>query len=133
MNELTISKLQTILPKPDEIKRQNADSAASPFSDYIKQSLEDVNSRMLDADHAIDDLVTGKNQDIHNTMISMQKAEISFELVMQIRNKIISAYDEVRKDVDLISIELSWFGIFAWLETDNDQYCQYSTVEYKPR
>jgi flagellar hook-basal body complex protein FliE len=52
---------------------------------------------MLEADQAIDDLVTGKNQDIHRTMISMQKAEVSFELVMQIRNKVIAAYDEIRK------------------------------------
>ena len=98
MNDLTISHLQSILPKAEEMKPQTADdSSASPFRDYIKQSLNEVNNRMLDADQAIDDLVTGKNQDIHQTMISMQKAEVSFELVMQIRNKIISAYDEIRK------------------------------------
>ena len=97
MNDLTISNLQSILPKADEVKNQTPDAASSPFGDYIKQSLQDVNSRMLEADQAIDDLVTGKNQDIHNTMISMQKADISFELVMQIRNKIVAAYDEIRK------------------------------------
>jgi flagellar hook-basal body complex protein FliE len=97
MNDLTISNSQTILPKPDGSKQQVVDTSATPFSDYVQQSLEDVNRRMLDADQAIDDLVTGKNQDIHNTMISMQKADVSFELVMQIRNKIISAYDEIRK------------------------------------
>ena len=97
MNDLTVSSLQSILPKPDEARLKTVETAGSPFSDYIRQSLEDVNSRMLDADQAIDDLVTGKNQDIHNTMISMQKADISFELVMQIRNKIVAAYDEIRK------------------------------------
>jgi flagellar hook-basal body complex protein FliE len=51
----------------------------------------------LDADQAVRDLATGKNQDIHNTMIAMKKAEISFELVMQIRNKLMSAYDEIRR------------------------------------
>lgn len=97
MNDLTISNSQTILPKPDGCKQQAVDTSATPFSDYVQQSLEDVNRQMVDADQAIDDLVTGKNQDIHNTMISMQKADISLELVMQIRNKIISAYDEIRK------------------------------------
>jgi flagellar hook-basal body complex protein FliE len=98
MNDLTISKLQSILPKTVEPKQQTLDTAsASPFSDYVKQSLNEVNHRMLEADQAIDDLVTGKNQDIHRTMISMQKAEVSFELVMQIRNKVIAAYDEIRK------------------------------------
>lgn len=97
MNDLTISNLQTILPEIDVTKKQTPEADASPFSDYVKQSLADVNRQMLNADQAIDDLVTGKNQDIHNTMISMQKAEISFEMVMQIRNKLMSAYDEIRK------------------------------------
>lgn len=97
MNDLTISNLQPIMPKSDDLKKPSWDTAASPFSDYVKQSLSDVNGQMLEADQAIDDLVTGNNQDIHNTMIAMQKAETSFELIMQIRNKIIAAYDEIRK------------------------------------
>ena len=59
--------------------------------------MNEVNQKMLDADQSIEDFVTGKNQDIHHTMISMQKAEVSFELVFQLRNKIIAAYDEIRK------------------------------------
>ncbi len=97
MNDLTISSLQNILPEADASKKMEAEKSSSPFSDYVKQSLADVNRQMLDADQAIDDLATGKNQDIHNTMISMQKAEISFELVMQIRNKLMAAYDEIRR------------------------------------
>ena len=98
MNDLTLSRLQSILPRTDELNQPAADNeSGTPFSDYVKESLADVNRRMLAADEAIDDLVTGKNQDIHHTMISMQKAEVSFELVMQVRNKIIAAYDEIRK------------------------------------
>ena len=98
MNDLSITKLQSILPKVGEPRQASVkDQQDASFSDYIKQSLDDVNNKMLQADQAIDDLVTGKNQDIHNTMIAMQKAEISFEVVMQIRNKIVAAYDEIRK------------------------------------
>lgn len=106
MNDISISKFQSILPKVDDPHRisfndssndLSNDSSESSFGDYIKRSLNDVNNKMLKADQAIDDLVTGKNQDIHNTMIAMQKAEVSFEVVMQIRNKIIAAYDEIRK------------------------------------
>lgn len=98
MNDLTISKLQSLLPQSDAVKQQTPDDAsATPFSDYVRQSLNEVNGQMLEADQAIEDFVTGKNQDIHQTMLSMQKAEVSFELVMQIRNKIITAYDEIRK------------------------------------
>ena len=97
MNDLTISNLQTILPEMGASKTQATEASPSPFSDYVKRSLEDVNRQMVNADQAIDDMATGKNQDIHNTMISMQKAEISFELVMQIRNKLVAAYDEIRR------------------------------------
>lgn len=97
MSDLTISNLQTILPEMDATKKQVLEESASPFSDYVKRSLTEVNGQMLNADQAINDLATGKNQDIHNTMISMQKAEISFELVLQIRNKLMAAYDEIRR------------------------------------
>jgi flagellar hook-basal body complex protein FliE len=97
MNDLTISRLESILPANEKLRQADADASSAPFSDYVKQSLADVNRKMVDADQAIDDLTTGANPDIHNTMIAMQKAEISFELVMQVRNKIISAYDEIRR------------------------------------
>jgi flagellar hook-basal body complex protein FliE len=97
MSDLTIANLQTILPEMDGPIRQTSETSPSPFSDYVKRSLTEVNGQMLDADQAIKDLATGKNQDIHNTMIAMQKAEISFELVLQIRNKLMSAFDEIRR------------------------------------
>jgi flagellar hook-basal body complex protein FliE len=97
MKDLTISNLQSILPEAGPGPKKSAETSSAPFSDYVKRSLEDVNRQLLQADQKIDDLVTGKNQDISNTMISMQKAEISFQLVMNIRNKLISAYDEIKR------------------------------------
>ena len=97
MNDLTISNLQTILPEMDVPKKQSPEASSSPFSDFVERSLTEVNGQMLNADRAINDLATGKNQDIHNTMIAMQKAEISFELVLQIRNKLMTAFDEIRR------------------------------------
>lgn len=98
MNDLSISNLQSILPKLEPISSDQTKAVSSTsFSSYVKKMLKDTNQQMLDADQAIEDLATGRNPDIHNTMITMKKAEISFELVMQIRNKLVSAYDEIRK------------------------------------
>ena len=97
MNDLTISNLQPLLPQASVPVKTPAETETPSFSDFVQRSLDDVNRQMLGADQAIDDLATGKNQDIHNTMIAMQKAEISFELVLQIRNKLISAYDDIRR------------------------------------
>jgi flagellar hook-basal body complex protein FliE len=51
----------------------------------------------VEADQQIEALSKGEQKDIHQTMISMEKAAISFELMMQVRNKIIEAYDEIRR------------------------------------
>ena len=49
------------------------------------------NNRQIEA------LSKGEQKDIHQTMIAMEKASLSFELMMQIRNKAIAAYDEIRR------------------------------------
>jgi len=97
MNDLSISNLQSILPQLDNASNTQVAGNTASFGNYVKRMLKETNDQKLDADKAIEDLVTGENQDVHNTMIAMQKAEISFELIMQIRNKLISAYDEIRK------------------------------------
>ncbi|MDL2274885.1 flagellar hook-basal body complex protein FliE [Desulfosarcina sp. OttesenSCG-928-G10] len=99
MSDLSVSPIQSLMPK-FELLGNTATTAASsstPFSAYVKEAFKETNQKMLDADQAIEDLVTGRNPDIHGTMIAMQKAEISFELILQIRNKLISAYDEINR------------------------------------
>jgi flagellar hook-basal body complex protein FliE len=71
--------------------------AGLSFADLLKSSLTKVNEMQQQAETATAQLVSGESKDIHNTMITVQKAEISFELLMQIRNKLISAYDEIRR------------------------------------
>ena len=67
------------------------------FLDVLKKSVEKVNALQNQADAAIDDLVLGDNKDIAQTMIAMEKADISFRMMMQIRNKIVRAYEEVMR------------------------------------
>jgi flagellar basal-body rod protein FlgB len=49
------------------------------------------------ADTRITDLATGKQTDIHQTMIAVEKADVSFQLLMQIRNKLVAAYDKIMR------------------------------------
>jgi len=76
---------------------KSVSKADTPFSSFFEQSLEKVNELKLDAAQATEQLVTGNKKDIHNTMIALQKADISMELMLQVRNKMIAAYDEIRK------------------------------------
>jgi flagellar hook-basal body complex protein FliE len=72
-------------------------SQSSSFGNALQQSLEQVNRNQLEADASIDGLATGQKTDIHQTMIAVEKASVSFELMMQIRNKVISAYDKIMR------------------------------------
>jgi len=63
----------------------------------FKNAINSVNRQQRVADQAIEDLATGRNADIHRTMIEMEKADVSFQLVMQVRNKLITAYEEIMR------------------------------------
>ncbi len=71
--------------------------ASKGFGDVLKESLNEVNKMQLDADKSIEDLATGRSKNIHETMISMSKADIAFRMTMQVRNKVMEAYQEVMR------------------------------------
>ena len=73
------------------------EDAGQGFVDHLKKSIQMVNEAQLKADQAVTDFESGRQQNLHETMIALQKADLSFQLMMQVRNKIISAYDEISK------------------------------------
>jgi flagellar hook-basal body complex protein FliE len=75
------------------VHKQNSGS----FDEILIDSIDQVNRLQMVANSNINDLATGKQPDIHRTMIAMEKASVSFELLMQIRNKVISAYDRIMR------------------------------------
>jgi len=74
-----------------------ATSSGKAFIDTLKESLSQVNHLQKEAALAVTDLVSGKDQEIHQTMIAVEKADVSFQLMMQVRNKILSAYEEISR------------------------------------
>ena len=99
MNEVSFSRgLEPLngssLDTAAQIKKtQNPES----FGNMLARSLNDVNQLKLEADEAVENLATGNQKDIHATMIAMEKADVAFQLLMQVRNKIISAYETVMR------------------------------------
>jgi flagellar hook-basal body complex protein FliE len=67
------------------------------FSATLKNAINDVNTDQLNADQSIKDFVTGKETNLHNTLISLEKAEISFKLMMQVRGKLMEAYQQIMR------------------------------------
>jgi flagellar hook-basal body complex protein FliE len=70
-------------------------AAGGSFADVLADSLEQVNALQQEADAAIETLATGGPTTLHDTMLAVQRADLSFRLMMQVRNKIVEAYQEV--------------------------------------
>ena len=67
------------------------------FTEALEKAVKEVNDLQVSADRSIARLIRGDEQDLHTTMIEVKKAELSFQLMMQVRNKLIQAYNEVIK------------------------------------
>lgn len=74
-----------------------ADKAGSSFADTLKDAVNSVNQLQKSSDKEMQLLATGKNNNLHETMIAAEKADIALRLMVQVRNKIIDAYHEVMK------------------------------------
>lgn len=69
----------------------------SGFFDMLKKGIEEVNTQMKTSEKSATDLATGKSSNIHETMLSVAKAELGFNMLVQLRNKAIEAYQEVMR------------------------------------
>lgn len=67
------------------------------FSDVLKQNLERVNELQQDATKAIEDLQTGERADVENVLMATAKADMAFQLLQQVRNKVVDAYEQIQQ------------------------------------
>ena len=65
--------------------------------DTLKNAIGKANDVQMQANQAVDALVTGQSQDLHQTMVALQQADVSFQLMMQIGNKLVTAYEEIQR------------------------------------
>ena len=102
MKDITIqSNLKALggvgVPGNLDTKKIGVEEGATSFADTLTESLDKVNDLQKEADKAIEEFATGKTRNIHETMIAVNKADIAFRLTMQVRNKIVEAYQEVMR------------------------------------
>jgi len=68
-----------------------------PFGEFLTEAISDVNQLQQTAHQGSIDLAAGKVQDISQVMIASEKASIALQLTMQVRNKVVDAYQEVMR------------------------------------
>jgi len=67
------------------------------FGSTLTSAIEQVEQVHTDAQQQISDLLQGNRQDVHNVMIAVEKADVAFQLMMQVRTKIVNAYQEISR------------------------------------
>jgi flagellar hook-basal body complex protein FliE len=94
----TIERLQTPLVLPEQSLGSAAPvgGGSKAFKDYLLDSINEVNSVQQSADQAVEKLMTGGDVSPAEVLTAVQKADIAFRMMMQIRNKLMSAYEEVK-------------------------------------
>lgn len=90
-----ISPLQgPLLPRTGELPGEKTPQGPS-FAEVLKESLEQVNALQARKTEKIQDLVTGKANSVEEVMIAVEEANLAFEFTMQVRNKLVEAYNEL--------------------------------------
>ena len=95
MKDITlVSHLQTL---PAAGRPAPANPAADKFAETLQSAVGQVNENQVAADRAVEKLQTGESRNLHEVMISLEKADISMRLLVQVRNKVIEAYQEIMR------------------------------------
>jgi flagellar hook-basal body complex protein FliE len=92
----------TSLSRPFEPIRIPADPASSSadksaFADALRQAVEQVSQLEAQSGDEIRKLLTGESEDLHKTMLAVERAELAAALLLEMRNKVVAAYQEIMR------------------------------------
>jgi flagellar hook-basal body complex protein FliE len=84
---------------PDPLRPAGASGASGggAFRDMLSSAIQTVEGAGSNASASVERFLSGEGEELHTTVIATQKAELSFELFMQARNKVVSAYQEIMR------------------------------------
>ena|SRR5438477_12673481 len=84
-----------ILPVEVEPASGSAGPQKSEFMETLESAIDHVQQLQGQADSKVEAMLQGNGVDVHSTMIAVEKADLSFQLMMQVRNKIVQAYQQI--------------------------------------
>ena len=105
MDGLTISNANKLIEtgktssdiKSHEMSLSQTQAGEGNFADTLKNAIGEVNKLQKTADVKMQQLASGKSENIHDVMIASEKADIALKLMVQVRNKVINAYNDIMR------------------------------------
>ena len=92
-----ISSLQNILQPSSTTAQSSVEKAEKGFGEIMSQTIKQVNEAQNRSDNSMQALETGNAQHLHEVMISTEEADLSLRMLVQMRNKALSAYVEIMR------------------------------------
>jgi flagellar hook-basal body complex protein FliE len=92
-----ISSLRILPSDADASAFSSSDSSEPSFRDSLHGAIDDIQQLEGEAQSQVAGVLAGNGADVHTAMIAVEKADLSFQLMMQVRNKIVSAYEEISR------------------------------------
>lgn len=83
------------LGKPKKLQDNDGDDKT--FAGMVREAVHSVDEAQKVADQKVEDVIMGRSDNVHEVMIAMEKAQLSFQLMVEIRNKAIETYQELSR------------------------------------
>lgn len=74
-----------------------APSGNSTFADIFSEAVQRVENYRVEADRTVDQFLTGQQEEVHHVAMATQRADLAFDLFLQMKNKAVSAYQEIMR------------------------------------
>ena len=92
------------IPAISSLSQINTDTASpsvsdggSSFKNILNNAIGEVEGARSDAAKSVQNFLSGSGEDLHSTILATQRADLEFQMFMQVRNKVVSAYQEIMK------------------------------------
>ncbi len=97
MNSISLGNIPNVYVPNTSTPDLGGEAGGASFSDVLKNAVNTVNSLNDNASAQVSNLIQGGGGDMNDVMIAVEKADVSFQLMMQVRNKIVNAYQDIEK------------------------------------
>jgi flagellar hook-basal body complex protein FliE len=92
-----ISSLRILPTETDSGSLRPSTQPKTGFSDVLHTAMDDMQQLQGQAESKVAGVLGGNGADVHSALIAVERADLSFQLMMQVRNKIVSAYQEISR------------------------------------
>jgi flagellar hook-basal body complex protein FliE len=89
--------LPDIAPVSPDSAFGSSSAGGTSFKDVLGSAIQTVENARTNADQAVTQFLAGDGGDLHSTILASQRADLEFQMFLQVRNKVVSAYQEVMR------------------------------------